>query len=294
MIRSCLPYSLYKDMDGEDKRLEIVFETREEAAGLYRELPAAFRQTSGVLLINCSLAIVSENDKDYEELASLTARHVIEQSERNWLLGMIEKYYFFTDPAEKIAILSIVQAIFAGEKKDLPQAGTLPDRRELLIEALNEVFHQRRTFTYDSFLRFRLTEYRKVLRRFVEIAIDEYKLEQEYQVFIDKLRRIIRSYQPLCNQIEVFDEKPFRLYDDRHRLVRNDQSVRSFYPLLRQWGIDAEPSIILTLIALAPQQVIVHTDRPEHSIMRTLHQVFEDRVCFLPPSFHAEGRAGYP
>jgi putative sporulation protein YtxC len=281
-------------MDGEDKRLEIVFETREEAAGLYRELPAVFRQASGVLLINSSLVIVSENDEDYRELANLTARHIIEQLERNWLLEMIEKHYFFTDPAEKIAILSIVQAIFAGEKKDLPQAGTLPDRRELMVGALNEIFQERRTFTYSSFLRFRLTAYRNVLRRFVEIAIDEYKLEQEYQVFIDKLRRIIRSYRPLCNRIEVFDEQPFRLYDDRHRLVRNDQSVRSFYPLLKQWGIEAEPSIILTLIALAPQQVIVHTDRPEHSIMRTLHQVFEDRVCFLPSSFHAKDQAGYP
>jgi YtxC-like family. len=294
MIRSCPPYSFYKDKDGEDQRLEIVFETREEAAGLYREIPAAFRQASGVLLINSSLTIVSENDKDYRELACLTARHIMEQFERNWLLEIIEQNYFFTDPAEKIAILGIVQAIFAGEKKDLPQAGTLPDRSKLIIGSLDEIFSERRTFTYGSILRFRLTEYRKVLRRFAEIAIDEYKLEQEYQVFIDKLRRIIRSYRPLCTRIEVFDEQPFRLYDDCHRPIRNEQSVRSFYPLLKQWGIEAEPSIILTLIALAPEQVIVHTDRPEHSIMRTLHQVFEDRVCFLPSSFHAEDQAGYP
>lgn len=272
--------------------MEIVFETAQEAVDLYRELPAVFRQEAGVLLINSRLVIFPATEADFGELAFLISRFIIEKFERKWLLDIIENQYFFSEPEEKIEILGIITAIFAGEKNDLPQTGTLPDKRQLIIESLDGILSEHSTFTFQSILRFRLTAYREVLRQFVEIAIDEYKLEQEYQVFIDKLRRIIRAYRPLCEKIEVLDEQPFRLYDDRHRLIRNVQSVRSFYPLLKQWGIEAEPSIILTLIALAPKQVIVYTDRPEHSIMRTLHQVFEDRVCFLPGGFHAENEAG--
>ncbi len=273
--------------------MEIVFETTQEAVDLYRQLPAALRQEASALLINSRLVIFPATAADYGELAFLISRYIIERFERKWLLEIIEKHYFFTEPEEKIEILSIITAIFAGEKSDLPQTGTLPDRRQLIIKSMEGILSDHSTFTFQSILRFRLTAYRDVLRQFVEIAIDEYKLEQEYQVFIDKLRRIIRAYRPLCDKIEVFDEHPFRLFDDKHRLIKNVQSVRSFYPLLKQWGIEAEPSIILTLIALAPKQVIVYTDRPEHSIMRTLHQVFEDRVCFLPGSFHAENEAGY-
>ncbi|MFT8870836.1 MAG: sporulation protein YtxC [Sporolactobacillus sp.] len=270
--------------------MEIIFETNKDAVGLYRALPAEFRQQADVLLINNRLAVNPQSGAAAEKLERLFARYIIEHFEKAWLIDIIEGCYFFTDAEEKVAILAIVAAIFSGEKNDLPETETLPDRRQLIVDALSDLLVTKNSFTFASFLRFRLASYRDVLRRYIEVAIDEYKLEQEYQVFIDKLRRIIRAYQPLCEKIEVYDEHPFRLYDEHGRLIRNEQSVRSFYPLLKQWGIEAEPSIVLTLIALAPKHVVVYTDRSDHSIMKTLHQVFEERVCFVPLSLGAAGR----
>lgn len=287
------PYSFYISWDGEDGPLEIVFDTQQEAADFYRRLPASFRQVTGVLLINSRLAVFPEKAADYKEFAQLITRYIIEKHEKDWIMDIIEKHYYFTEAEEQVAILNIVSAIFAGEKNDLPQMETLRDRRETIMESLEGILQEHNTFTFQSIIRFRLTAYKEALRQYVEIAIDEYKLEQEYQVFIDKLRRIIRAYKPLCEKIEVYDEHPFKLYDDHHRLIRNVQSVRSFYPLLKQWGIEAEPSIVLTLIALAPKQVIIYTDRPEHGMMKTLHRVFEDRVCFVTRTLHIGNGSGY-
>lgn len=274
--------------------MDIAFETRQEAVAFYRGVPAEYRRAAGMLLINSRLVLFPVTDRDYDTFAFLISRYIMETYERTWLIDVIEKHYFFTDPEEKIAILNIITAMFAGEKNDLPRMKALPDRRNLIIDSLKGLLSEHSTLSFQSILRFRLAAYREVLRCFVEIAIDEYKLEQEYQVFIDKLRRIIRAYKPLCEKIEVFDERPFRLYDERHRPIRNVQSVRSFYPLLKQWGIEAEPSIILTLIALAPKQVVIYTNRPGHSMMKTLRRVFEDRVCFVPSEMHMENEAGYP
>ncbi|RYL93816.1 hypothetical protein EWI07_06505 [Sporolactobacillus sp. THM7-4] len=273
--------------------MDITFESKQEAAEFYRRLPSSFRQAVKLLLINNRLALFPDNKPACQECARFIARFIMDKYEKKWLMEIIEKHYLFTDAEEKISILNIVSAIFAGEKNDIPQTDGLPDRRQLIIDSLEGILNEHSTLSFQSILRFRLNAYREALRRFVEIAIDEYKLEQEYQVFIDKLRRIIRAYKPLCERIEVFDGSPFKLFDDRHRLIRNVQSVRSFYPLLKQWGIEAEPSIILTLIALAPKQVIVYTDRPEDGVMKTLHRVFEDRVCFLPGSFSARDEAGF-
>ncbi|MFT8317364.1 MAG: sporulation protein YtxC [Sporolactobacillus sp.] len=270
--------------------MEIVFDSREDAVELYRSLPAEFRHETEIMLINNSLAVRPETVEKCDQFMHLFSRFIIEKFEKKWLMEIIEKHYFFTEPEEKIAILAIVSAIFAGEKNDLPAIEALPDRRQLIIGALEGLLPGKNSLTFQSVLRFRLNAYREVLRRYIEVAIDEYKLEQEYQVFVDKLRRIIRSYKPLCEKIEVYDEQPFRIYDDHHRLIRNEQSVRSFYPLLKQWGIEAEPSIVLTLIALAPKQVIVYTDRPDHSMMKTLHSVFEERVCFIPSGFGGKER----
>ncbi|MFT8363252.1 MAG: sporulation protein YtxC [Sporolactobacillus sp.] len=268
--------------------MEIVFATNQDAVALYRSLPALFRQEARVLLINDRLEVRPETPAATANFAKLLARFIIETFEKKWLNEIIENYYFFTDSEERLAIIGILTAIFAGEKNDLPGAETLPDRRQVIIDALDGLLLNQSRFTFESVLCFRLASYRDVLRRYIEVAIDEYKLEQEYQVFVDKLRRIIRSYKPLCDKIEVYDDHPFRIYDDHQRLIRNEQSVRSFYPLLKQWGIEAEPSIVLTLIALAPRQVIIYTDRPQHSMMKTLYRVFEERVCFLPISCHRE------
>ncbi len=286
MNKDFLPYSLYISWDGEDEPLEIDFDTRQEAAEFYRNLPSSFRQVTGVMLINSRLAVFPEKTTDYKEFAQLIARYISERYEKKWIMTIIKNYYYFTDPEEQVAILNIVFAIFAGEKNDLPQTEVLEDRRTIITDALEGILQEHHSVSFASIVRFRLTAYRKALRRYVEIAIDEYKLEQEYQVFIDKLRRIIRAYKPLCEKIEVYDEQPFKLYDERHHLIRNIQSVRSFYPILKQWGIEAEPSIVLSLIALAPKQVIVYTDRPDYGVMKTLHRVFEDRVCFVPSSLH--------
>lgn len=272
--------------------MDIVFETRQEAVEFYRRMPSAYRQDVRVLLFNSRLAIFPETGTDWRTLSSLITKYIIGKYENGWLYNIIEKYYFFKDPGEKTAIMNIITAILAGEKNDLPRMETLPDRKQLIQEALEGVLTEHSTLSFASILHFRLTSYKRTLRRITELAIDEYKLEQEYQVFIDKLRRIIRAYKPLCEKIEVYDDEPFKIFDENHRLIRNVQSVRSFYPLLRQWGIDAEPSIILSLIALAPEQVVIFTDRPEHSIMKTLSTVFEDRVFFFPREVQTEHGAG--
>ncbi|MCO7175960.1 putative sporulation protein YtxC [Sporolactobacillus kofuensis] len=273
--------------------MDIVFDTQQEAADFYRRMPSSFRQVTGVMLINSRLAVFPQKTADYREFAQLITRYIIEKYEKKWIMFIIEKYYYFTDAEEKVTILNIVAAIFSGEKDDLPHTGTLQDRHETIMASLEGVLKEHNTFSFQSIIRFRLTAYREVLRQYVEIAIDEYKLEQEYQVFVDKLRRIVHAYKPLCEKIEVYDEHPFKLFDEHHRLIRNVQSVRSFYPLLKQWGIEAEPSIILSLIALAPKQVIVYTDRPEHGMMKTLHRVFEERVCFARRTLHLGNGSDY-
>jgi putative sporulation protein YtxC len=118
--------------------------------------------------------------------------------------------------------------------------------------------------------------------RYLEIAIDEYKLQQEYAAFVDKLRRIVKAYRPLRNVVYAIDCQPMRLYDEHFKPIENTNAIRSFYPLLKQWGVDAEPSILLTLIGLSPLKVFVYTDRQDDGMMRTLLNVFEERVEFRP------------
>lgn len=259
----------------------ISFESRREAADLYNCLPQSFKQAARAELKENRLVLFLNKGIRNDELIDAFTNFIMDSFEKEWLLDIIRNTFYFKDSNEQTAILDIVYAIFDGEKADLPQAVGLPDRWQIIRQAVAELLAENVHFSFQSIKRFRLADYRACLQKYAELSIDEYKLEQEYQAFVDKLRRIIRAYKPLHRTIYVIDDVPFKLYDERHRLIQNVQSVRSFYPLLKQWGIESEPSILLTLIGLAPQNVKIYTDRPEHGMMKTLRHVFEERVHFV-------------
>ncbi|WP_258311588.1 putative sporulation protein YtxC [Terrilactibacillus laevilacticus] len=264
--------------------ITITFSSRQEVMSLHKKLSLAKMKSLHMELKDQTLKIEAtiKERTCRTELIKLFIDFIMDMFEKKWLVDILENQFYFKYPEEKEEILDIVYAIFDGEKEDLPDVEHLPNRREIIARDLDEIFLHSSTFSFESLKTFRLSKYRACLRRYVELAIDEYKLQQEYLTFVDKLRRIIRSYRSLHHTIYVLDDKPFRLFDENHKLIQNTHSIRSFYPLLKQWGIDAEPSILLTLIGLAPQYVNVYTDRPDTGMMRTLKHVFEERVQFFP------------
>lgn len=216
------------------------------------------------------------------QLINHFADFIINTFEEKWLLKIISGTFYYEEEDAQTEILNIVKSIFDGEKQDLPKLESLPSKRALIIEAISDLMDDHSTFCFDSILTFRLNNYRTCLLNYVELAIDEYKLQQDYLMFVDKMRRIVRAYRPLHKKIYVIDKKPFVLYDEKLNEITNFQSIRSFYPLLKQWGIEADPSITLTLIGLAPEQVHIYTDRPDEGMMMTIQSVFEERVSFHP------------
>ncbi|BBP91448.1 hypothetical protein BsIDN1_50660 [Bacillus safensis] len=51
-------------------------------------------------------------------------------------------------------------------------------------------------FSIGSFMTFRLSEYDRRLKNYVEVSIEEYKMEQEYQNFIQSLRDYVMAREP--------------------------------------------------------------------------------------------------
>ncbi|TCP32108.1 putative sporulation protein YtxC [Scopulibacillus darangshiensis] len=264
--------------------ISVTFESRHEAVSLHTCIGAMFGDMIELYLSNDMVMIGTEGQKlpaaTQKALTDTFVDFIINMYEEKWLLDIIESNFYFSEQHDQEAILDIVYAIFDGEKSDLPRVDALPSKHGVLREAIFDLIEGQSSFSFESLTTFRLTGFRTCLQRYVELAIDEYKLQQEYLAFVEKLRQIITTYHPLHQTIYVVDDEPFKLYDDKHKPINNSQSVRSFYPILKQWGIEAEPSILLSLISLAPKKVVVYTDRPDHGMMKTLQNVFEDRVCF--------------
>ncbi|WP_229745635.1 sporulation protein YtxC [Pullulanibacillus pueri] len=263
----------------------MTLNTRHEAVSLHNYLTQRFTHSIESTLNENTLEIsfaggMTEQLKD--ALTDALADYMIEFYEEQWLIHILKHTFYFTDEGDQEDILNIVRAIFDGEKQELPKVDTLPSRYQMMREAIRGLFLEHSSFSFQSLETFRLNDYFECLTETVELAIDEFKLQQEYGAFVDKLRRIVKAYRPLHHTIYAVDKDSYVLYDEHYRIIDDPGAVRSFYPLLKQWGIEAEPSLLLTLIGLAPVNIYIFTDRIEDSMMYTLQKVFEERVHFFP------------
>lgn len=264
--------------------IKITLESRRDAAALHTFLTERLPKEIAVSVTDEAFTVELPSGLSgtfKEALTDALTDFIIEKHESRWMDDILCKTFYYQDEAERASILGIARAIFDGLKPELPKVDSLLPRRDFVRAVIDDLLSGPSSFSLQSLTTFRLNDYFECLTNCLEIAIDEYKLQQEYAAFIDKLRRIVKSYRPLRETIYAIDCEPFRLYDEHLRPIDNLQTIRSFYPLLRQWGIDAEPSLLLTLIGLAPLKVYVFTERPDDEMMRTLQNVFEERVQFF-------------
>jgi putative sporulation protein YtxC len=265
--------------------IAMTFPSRQEAEALYNVLQkdrALFHVKLDGVYVYIEGSKSGFTTHSRERLSDFLTQFIIGYYEDRWLTDIIKKTFYFEDVEEQSSILDIIHAILSGEKKDLPNLDRLPAREELIQTSISDLLKGPATFSFESIETFRLHRYHQWLLRVTELAIDEYKLQQEYVLFIDKLRRIVQDYRPLHNTIYIKDDDPFELFDENLRPIKNLQSIRSFYPLLKQWGIDPKPSIVLSLIGLSPEKIHIYTSRQDQDEMMTIQKVFEERVLFHP------------
>jgi len=216
------------------------------------------------------------------ELIDGITQYMIDFCEERWIIHMIQESFYFTDESDQHDILEIVKAIFDGEKSELPKVDRLPSRQRIMHQVVGELLNDDASFSFKSLETFRLRDYFECLMKTIELAIDEFKLQQEYAAFVDKLRKIVKRYKPIHHTIYAVDNDKdgYLLYDDNYQVAEAPPTVRSFYPFLKQWGVETQPSLLLTLIGLAPVTMHVFTNRKDNGVMYTLRKVFEENVHF--------------
>jgi putative sporulation protein YtxC len=156
---------------------------------------------------------------------------------------------------------------------------TGPDEKQIVLEALSEFFTGSISFSFDSFVTFRLKPFFDRLHSYVEVAIDEYKLEQEYQMFVQTLRDFLAgrpAQKPLIHLI-VGDGTFF--YDEHVRQIKRSELIRAIdRKLLGNHPVYVDSVTIAPLLSIAPSTIRLYTDQPEQPLVRTICNIFEERV----------------
>ncbi|MCA1032005.1 putative sporulation protein YtxC [Bacillus timonensis] len=207
------------------------------------------------------------------------AKYIIYTKEDEWILSMIENQYYYTDYEEKNQILSIVHSIMEGEIKNIPEAKEFSSREKVIEESLKGFIVQPISFSFESFLKFRMKQYTDRLLQYVELAIDEYKLEQEYQNFVHTLRDYTMSRQSTFDHIHLLHEDQFYFYNDTFQPFKREEILKYVdRKLVVNQPMYIDSAVLAPLVSIAPKYIHVYTNEVDNGMIQTIQNIFLERV----------------
>lgn len=207
----------------------------------------------------------------------------IQEVKRNeWVNDTLQKTYHYENELERSHILDIINEMFSGKRKDLIDYAGPINENKLLKSAVEDLINYEGTVLFQSFMRFRLKHYFEQVNQYLDIAIDEYKMEQEYQMFINMLRNYLKDRKPKLSTIHLHIDHESTFYDEKIRMMENVEIKKMLdQRLLANHPVYVDSTIIAPLLSIAPQKIYLYTDNEDQPLVRTLHNIFEERLSVL-------------
>lgn len=268
--------------------ISLTFNDKADFEFVHTSLTNRFRGSKKTTLVDNTEKVISVSIEPYDsrtcfEIADCLALCVKNTYEKVWMENILTSTYHYKDKDEIGEICALAKSIGDGDRHEVPGAEMFSERFNIIRDAAISCVEQSGTISFDSFLVFRTRPYYTLLNALVGEAIDEYKLEQEYQTFIEALRQLLKSRASLKDKLNLLYDGSYYLVDLKgERLVVN-QNEMDFATLPNGLEIEEiDPEILLPLLYFAPEQINVFTDHVEEGLTQTICNVFQERLRFFP------------
>jgi putative sporulation protein YtxC len=263
--------------------LEILFGSPKEAKTIYsifRSMCKGLESELQLLNQRCIKISPKTWDISLEQLVIPgLVQFIIEHKELQCMLTIIEENYFFLDEEEQQQIIHIAHSIIEGERMDIPRVQNFSSRDVILREALEQFLRPDLFFSFTSFQKFRLHEYTARLREYVEVAIEEYKLEQEYQNFIQSLRDYLTKKESKMERISIVHDHGYFVYNtDKQELTEQELITFIDKSFVYQHPMYIDSHLLAPIVSIAPDLLALYTNDPFDGMIQTIQNIFQERV----------------
>lgn len=204
---------------------------------------------------------------------------IIQKKRNDWVKDILGEYFFYKEEEEQNNILEIVIDMFNGDRPELTSIIGGINETKTIRQAISALLEQYDTVSFDSLTKFRLKEYYEQIIVYVELAIDEYKMEQEYQVFIQMLRDYLQNRDAKLNAVRIYFEEYSIFYNEQFQeMTKNEISNLMDRRLLTNHPIYIDSVTIAPLLSIAPKKIYLYADSFDNGLIRTLQNIFEERI----------------
>jgi putative sporulation protein YtxC len=270
--------------------IEIIFQSSTDARNFYEHL---FEQLQS--FCQCDNNILHFEDQHIVRVSAGNSGNVlntvktaffqfiVNQKQDDWFKRILMERYYYDDEGEQQQILEIIHSILEGSREDLAAFVSGLDVKESLKSAIDQLFQNNISFSFDSFVKFRMRPLMNEMTKYVEVSIDEYKMEQEYQMFIHTLRDFLSGKQPKMNTIHVLMDEGVYFYDDQLCEIKRGELIRMIdRKLLSNHPVYVDSVTIAPLLSIAPSAIYLYSDDFDQPLVRTIRNIFEERLQLSP------------
>ena len=198
---------------------------------------------------------------------------------------VIRERYFYEDEDEISQITEMALLMWDGE---VAYCGNhhLPEQIKKRVKVLlQEVVEQRIDFSFQSLWNFRLRDIQDSFVSLVGLAIDEYKLEQDYQEFIFVLRGMIEERDAQVEEIHLVYHEEFQFYNRYFQPISKQDILKVIdRKLMAENPMFIDSNTIAPLVSMAPKKIHIYADDDDNRIIATLRKIFEERILLFGTS----------
>lgn len=221
---------------------------------------------------------MSENtDFFYDKIASILTNAIIHFYQEKLLKRILEYNYFYFSLPEKKIILQISNDFIEED------AITTDDNFFAIYYAILDYIKQNKSLVLDGFVNFRLQNYMKNLDYIIDISVNKYLIEKEYNEFVSILKLYVSMTpfnSPLIHLI-YHNGESILLDIDKNIIPVEDEIFKAKY--LSDISFSSNDYALNTLLNLTPKKLIIHLIDNEHNdeFINTLKLIFENRyeIC---------------
>lgn len=215
----------------------------------------------------------------YQIMAAGIADYILDQKEEEQLDQILKRECVNMDSEELSRVKIICEPLLRSRFET--EQGTRERRHAKLSEGLIQGMKEIPIIHLDGVLRFRMQSYKKELHEIVEYALDEFYMDRQYEEFMSLLKYFVYFQETKVPLVHVVhkDQHEFVLYDEymRPMVLPPDESVIMEMPGI-ELEMEVEDMIISRLISISPKKMKLHTQTRDFPVIRSITQIFEDRV----------------
>ena len=200
--------------------------------------------------------------------------------EQHLIKNFLLSNYFYFSEIERKEILEICIEMLEESVQEKTYMNNL------IYDAFFKYIEKSKYLILDGFINFRLAKYMQFLDEFVDLAVDKFVVEREYNEFIELLKAYIASQESQTTEVHLIchDDESILLDERKHLIDTSSDIFDGKY--LSDISFSSNDYALNALLSLLPQKIYIHLiDNNDNEFINTLQQIFENRVyiCFNCP-----------